>query len=138
MDKKLKKVATFSERFREAFGDRNATEFAQELGLSKQSISAYLNGTRNPIRTTTEAIAIKLDVSPVWLCGFDVPMRSPINNTSTLKNTSTLLDNYESEMIRMYREMNDEGQYKVRDYITELYDGGKYKKSGKNGMAEEA
>lgn len=75
MEKKMNQVSTFSERFKEAFGDRSVTDFAQELGLSKQSISAYLNGTRNPIRTTTEAIAKKLNVSPAWLCGLDVPMQ---------------------------------------------------------------
>ena len=95
MEKKLNQVATFSERFKEAFGDRNATEFAQELGLSKQSISAYLNGSRKPIRTTIEAIAKILDVSPCWLCGYDVPMHSKIQypNNNDKKNLVVQLNN---------------------------------------------
>lgn len=44
----MKLVSNFNDRFKEAFGGRSVTEFANEIGVSKQAISAYLNGVRKP------------------------------------------------------------------------------------------
>ena len=79
MEKKLNQISNFNERFKEAFGERSVTDFAEEVGLAKQTISAYLNGVRKPKRPTTKVIAEKLGVSPCWLCGYDVPMHSDVS-----------------------------------------------------------
>lgn len=69
----MRLVSNFNDRFKEAFGDRNLTEFALEIGVSKQSISAYLKGIRKPKPIVSAEIARKLNVSPAWLLGYDVP-----------------------------------------------------------------
>lgn len=70
----MKLVSNFNDRFKEAFKDRSVTEFANEIGVSKQAVSAYLNGVRKPKKIVAEAIARQLNVSPAWLLGYDVPM----------------------------------------------------------------
>jgi repressor LexA len=65
-------VATFDERLREAMENLTVTELANLLGISKQSVSAYLNGTRKPKRIVAREIARVLNVNPAWLCGYDV------------------------------------------------------------------
>ena len=76
----MKQVSNFTERFKEAFGDRSVTEFALEIGVSKQTVSAYLNGVRKPKPIVSAVIAQKLNVNPAWLLGFDVSKESAETN----------------------------------------------------------
>lgn len=71
----LEKVSTFQERLRIVIEEREMTitQFANKLGYSKQSISAYLNGTRSPKRPVIITIAQLLNINYLWLCGYDVP-----------------------------------------------------------------
>lgn len=74
----LNYISNFQSRFREAL-DRapfNASVLAERIGLSRQAISAYLTGVREPKRPTLKAIAEQLDVNEAWLMGYDVPMRT--------------------------------------------------------------
>lgn len=56
----------------------NANMIPQELanasGVSKASISQYLNGSHSPSNISSGKMAKILNVNPVWLMGFDVPM----------------------------------------------------------------
>lgn len=80
----LKYVSDFQSRFKMALENApfNATELADKIGLSKQAISAYLTGVREPKRPTLKAIAEQLNVNEAWLTGYDVPM----NNFSEISN----------------------------------------------------
>lgn len=80
----LKLVSSFPARFSEALGDSSNSLFALSLGLSKQTISAYKNGTRKPKSPTIKAIAKELNVSETWLLGYDVPK----NDVSDLVRSS--------------------------------------------------
>ncbi len=57
----------------------NANMIPQELanasGVSKASISQYLNGSHAPSNLSSGKIAKILNVNPLWLMGFDVPMK---------------------------------------------------------------
>lgn len=72
----LKLVSSFSARFSEVllgYPSWYTKQLVRRLGLSKQTISAYKNGTRKPKTPTIRAIAKELDVSETWLLGYDVP-----------------------------------------------------------------
>ncbi|MFR6462050.1 MAG: helix-turn-helix domain-containing protein [Anaerostipes hadrus] len=45
------------------------------LSVSKASISQYLNGSHAPSNISSGKMAKILNVNPVWLMGFDVPMQ---------------------------------------------------------------
>lgn len=71
----------------------NANMIPQELanasGVSKASISQYLNGSHCPSNISSGKMAKILNVNPVWLMGFDVPMQlqnKDASNKSTQKN----------------------------------------------------
>ena len=53
-----------------------AQELADLTGIHKSSISQYVNGSHAPGNRSAGAMAAVLDVSPVWLMGYDVPMRA--------------------------------------------------------------
>lgn len=50
-------------------------ELANESGVSKASISQYLNGSHKPSNISSGKMAKVLGVDPLWLMGFDVPMK---------------------------------------------------------------
>ena len=56
----------------------NANMIPQELsnasGVNKASISQYLNGSHSPSNISSGKMAKVLNVNPLWLMGFDVPM----------------------------------------------------------------
>jgi repressor LexA len=53
-------------------------ELANESGVSKSSISQYLNGSHKPSNISSGKMAKILGVDPLWLMGFDVPMKKEI------------------------------------------------------------
>jgi transcriptional regulator with XRE-family HTH domain len=88
----LKLVSSFSERFSEALGDSSSSYFALCLGLSKQTISAYKNGTRKPKSPTIKEIARELNVSETWLLGYDVPKNDVSDLVRPLPENYTILE----------------------------------------------
>ncbi|MCQ2286498.1 MAG: helix-turn-helix domain-containing protein [Bacteroidales bacterium] len=59
-----------------AFRNMNATELVKKTGISKGSISQYMSGFVKPKQDRLYLIAKALEVDPVWLIGYDVPMVS--------------------------------------------------------------
>lgn len=62
----------------------NANMIPQELanasGVSKASISQYLNGSHAPSNISSGKMAKVLNVNPVWLMGFDVPIIEQVSS----------------------------------------------------------
>lgn len=52
--------------------DMRAQELADKTGIGKASISQYLNGVHAPSNRTATLMGKVLDVSPMWLMGFEL------------------------------------------------------------------
>lgn len=63
------RLPIFRVRLRELQGNRSNTEFAEFLGMSRQTIGFYLNGNRIPDALGLLQIAEKCRVSSDWLIG---------------------------------------------------------------------
>lgn len=71
------RVATTRERLKEAMrlrGKKQA-DLVRETGLNRGTISRYLSGEVEPRQEATHKLAVALDVSEMWLWGYDVPMQ---------------------------------------------------------------
>lgn len=68
------KVASNQDRLNELFDEdpRNDTAIAADLGVSKQAVSSWRNGSRSPKKTMLLHIAEVYHVSIDWLMGHDV------------------------------------------------------------------
>ena len=68
------KVATNQERLNELFDADPRTDLAiaADLHVSRQTISAWRNGSRSPKKQMLIQIAEKFNVSIIWLMGYDV------------------------------------------------------------------
>lgn len=72
---KLERIATTSERLAEAMrdADKKQIDLSRETGLSHSTISRYLSGAVEPRQDATHKLATLLNVSELWLWGYDVP-----------------------------------------------------------------
>lgn len=69
MERKENRLPVFTRRFRELQGERSNTEFADFLGLSRQTVGFYCNGDRLPDVITLMQIAERCNVSTDYLLG---------------------------------------------------------------------
>ena len=69
MERKENRLPIFTRRFCELQGERSNTEFADFLGLSRQTVGFYCNGDRLPDVITLLQIAEKCSVSTDFLLG---------------------------------------------------------------------
>lgn len=58
--------------------DMKQVELAEITGLSKAQINSWKNNRWQPRQTPLHLMAKALDVSELWLAGYDVPMERPI------------------------------------------------------------
>lgn len=105
-----------SKRIRSALEKANMSqqELAELSGVSKSSISHYVNGTNSPSNITAGLMAQVLHCSPVWLMGFDVeateaPLCSSYDNVvefvdKASKDDLRRLQGYIEAVIRSRRE----------------------------------
>jgi len=104
-------VSNFAERLKECLENEasiSATTLADNIGLSKQAISMYLSGSRNPKRPTIKAIAEALNVNEAWLMGYDVPMRKTLSTEPTnLEETLVAQNEAERRLLVMCRKVEN-------------------------------
>lgn len=73
------RVDTTSNRMRTAMikvGKKQA-DIVKETGINRSAISRYLSGEYEPKQDAIHKIAKCLDVSEMWLWGYDCPMQRP-------------------------------------------------------------
>lgn len=79
MENSFNRVATTPERMREAMSitGKKQVDIVKATGIDKGSISNYLSGRYEPKQEAIYKIALALNVSEMWLWGYDVPMDRP-------------------------------------------------------------
>ncbi|MBQ4123573.1 helix-turn-helix domain-containing protein [bacterium] len=75
-------IDTFANRLSKALLLRNMKpiELAEKSGIDKGKISSYVNGRYKANQNTLYVLATTLNVSPVWLLGYDVPINNEESN----------------------------------------------------------
>lgn len=81
-------------------------ELSDQSGVGKSSVSHYVNGTHEPTNKAAYKLSLVLNVNPVWLMGFDVPMEP----SAFFPEDLTI---HERDIIRAYRRSSDEIQTAV-------------------------
>lgn len=87
-------------------------DLCNKSGVSKSSISQYINGSHMPSNLSAGKMAKVLNVDPLWLMGFDVDMEK---NEVYVANDKDL-----SVMIEYYNKLNDSGRIKAIERMEEL------------------
>ena len=72
------------------------SELCEKTGIPKSAISQYISGSFEPKQDRLFLIAQALDVDPVWLMGFDVPMekekKSPPDEVQLTEGEKLMLE----------------------------------------------
>lgn len=86
----------------------NQQTLSNESGISKSSISHYVNGSHEPGNRAAYAMARVLAVDPLWLMGLDIdpPNAQPIS-------TSINLSDFEEQIIQAFRNASKDTQAAV-------------------------
>lgn len=74
------RIDTTANRLRIAMerAGKKQADIARETGIDRGSMSHYLKGNYEPKQTVINKLAIALDVSEMWLWGYDCEMKRPI------------------------------------------------------------
>lgn len=75
-------VDTFANRLKYAITVKNIKpiELSRKSGISKTNISCYMSGKYEAKQDGVKLLADALNVDPIWLMGYNVPMESTYNN----------------------------------------------------------
>lgn len=79
MKEDSERVSTTPDRLREAMqlSGKKQIDLVRSTGIDKGSISNYLSGRYEPKQEAIYKLALALDVSEMWLWGYDVPKERP-------------------------------------------------------------
>ena len=107
-------VETFKCRLAKALLVRNMKQvnLARLTCIDSGTINNYLSGKYEPKQDRLEKIARALDVDPVWLMGYDVPMEREKNTLDTIK-----LNEGEEMLLDLFRQVPVESQQMVLEMI---------------------
>lgn len=74
-ENKNERIASTAERLKEAMtaAGKKQVDLVKETGLERGAISRYLSGQYEPKQAAVNKLAVALNVSEMWLWGYDVP-----------------------------------------------------------------
>ena len=118
----------FQQRLKSAMNLRqiNQTELSKITGITKASISQYVNGVYEAKQNNLFLLAQALNCSPAYLMGLeDEPDRS---GTDVRRSDADLqqLQEDEKDLVSDYRKLNPTGKDKVREYAKDLSENERY------------
>lgn len=111
------KTSTTSIRLKEAMHIRKMkqSDLARSTGLSKGGISNYVTGRYEPKSDIITKLAQSLNVSEMWLWGYDVPMERENKKAVSLKDVK--LSEGEQALIELFRQIPEDKQQMVLQMI---------------------
>lgn len=118
----IKIIEPIAKRLQKAMSLRNMrqVDLVEKTNIKKSSINQYVSGLVEPKSDRIYLLAKALDVNPVWLSGFDVPMES--SATYNKKSADLLMDSYEDkptrQVIEIMNQLDDKGKEQVLQYAT--------------------
>lgn len=88
-------------------------ELCEKTKIPKSAISQYLRGLFEPKQDRLHIIAQALDVDPVWLMGFDVPMEKGNENSPS----EPVLTEGEKALLELFNRVPEDQQQLVLQMI---------------------
>lgn len=93
--------------------------------LNKNDLSQYVSGKVDPGQEKLTILGLALNVSEVWLMGYDVPQDRELSTPGSTVFVAHRPEDYtdlERELIRKFRRLDDRGQAAVLNVLNYEYD----------------
>ncbi len=122
----LQKVSTTSERLQNAMDTRKIKQIdlARAADVNQGALSRYIKGSYEPKSATIYKLALALDVSDMWLEGYDVPMeRSQKQKEIDFKNNLYKKIAQDMDLLKtisQYYNLPEEKQKTIRDLVNQM------------------
>lgn len=103
-------IESCATRIKKALSIRNMrqSELCEKTKISKSVLSEYISGVYEPKQDRVFLISQALNVDPVWLMGFDVPME-PDNKKSSPNEEGSLTEG-ERDVLELFRAIPEDQQ----------------------------
>lgn len=114
-----------AKRLQQALSNANMTqqELADKCKINKASISQYVNGSHAPSNISSGKMGEALNVNPLWLMGYDVPMKVELTKETAMQDAelSKLNGNLKEYALRLSKLPEEKQQLvmKLIDTLTE-------------------
>lgn len=125
------RVSTFAERLKEAMEEKNLkqSDLSNTTGIDKGSISHYLSGKYEPKQKAINKLAVLLNVSEMWLWGYDVPKERLESEEEIIKRAAfdaVIIkamdkDNDLREMVKMYMALPEDKKKTVKRMVEDYF-----------------
>lgn len=118
------KKASTAERLREAMesAGKKQADLMRETKLDRGAISSYLSGKYEPKQNAINKLAIALDVSEMWLWGYDVPKeRSAMQKKNDILAdivTAMRKDDEFMSLVEMLYKLDDDKRGSVKSLLS--------------------
>lgn len=94
------------------------TELCAKTKISKSSMSEYMSGKYVPRQDKVFIIAKALNVDPVWLWGYDVPMEQQDQpDVKKIPLTEAELNEGEKLLLQLFRQIPEDRQTEALDLL---------------------
>lgn len=126
LNMEIEKTDTLSQRLRIAlyYAGITQAELSRATGIDTAAISRYLKGTYTPKSVALYKLALALDVSDMWLEGYDVPMeRSQKQKEIDFKNNLYKKIAQDMDLLKtisQYYNLPEEKQKIIRDLVDQM------------------
>ena len=103
------RIETFAKRISQALSLKGMkqSELCTRAKVPKSSLSLYLSGAYEPRQDRIYDMATVLDVDPVWLMGYDVPME---REEKSISPDELQLTEGEKKLLELFRKIPEEHQ----------------------------
>ncbi len=113
------------------------TELSRRTGITKASISQYVNGIYEAKQNNLFLLAQALGCSPAYLMGIDAPNLA--TEPARLPDAEAItISNDEKALVLDYRKLNAIGKEKLLDYAADLTENEKYTENLSGKLSEKA
>jgi transcriptional regulator with XRE-family HTH domain len=118
---KVEIIESTCERLNYAFNKSSLkqADLVRLTGIDKSSISLYLSGKVTPKGDKLYKLALALNVSPVWLSGFNVPMTDDKKNSPGVEEKTPRERKYD-EIISLLQALPEEKVTEAIRYLRYL------------------
>jgi len=125
MSKPIQNVSQRLKELMESTGDKQI-DMARKTGISKGTLTKYVNGKMGMKQSRIEKIAEIYGVDPVWLLGLDVPKKKKAYCVIEQKSQTSLVREQTiryGELLAKFDKLNDSDKQIIEDMIDRLNGG---------------
>lgn len=110
----MEKISTFKDRLHEAIvvSGLQQVVVAERAGISKSLLNKYLKGVSEAGNHKLYFLSQALNVSPVWLMGYDVPMD---------REENLILQDSKRRITQFIYDMNEEQLNKLKSLLVNFF-----------------